>query len=116
MKEIKLLKKITSFIEKSIAFFNANLRKIIIYGIMGLLLFNFIFSDYGLVKIIKNHIAKNNLQTKIIKQEKLYDSLSSRIEKLKFDTLEIERISRETYGMVKQNENIYIYKEKKKDE
>ncbi len=113
---MKIIKKISRYIEKSIDFLNKNFRKILIYGAGGILLINFIFSDYGLIVMIKNYFTKKEVKAKIIKEDIMYDSLNTRINKLKFDTTEIERIARETYGMVKQNEKLYIYKEKKEDE
>lgn len=110
---MKFIKKISSIIEKIVIFTNKNLRKIIIYGIALFLFINFIFSDYGIIELISNNLKKKSIKTKIYQEEKHYDSLLKRVNELKYDTLEIERISRETYGMVKQNEKLYIYIEKK---
>lgn len=67
-----------------------------------------LFSDFGYLTTIEYHIKKNELQDKINISKKKNDSLKKRIEIITNDSMEIERIAREHYGLIKQNEEIYI--------
>ena len=71
------------------------------------------FSNYGVYKRIKLEIQKKGLYSKILKTQKIQDSLKYQIELLKNDKLEIERVAREKYGMVKPGENVYFIKKEK---
>jgi cell division protein DivIC len=51
---------------------------------------------------------KTELKEKISKAKKETDSLKHRIDELKTNELEIERVAREKYGMKKKGETIYI--------
>ncbi len=110
------MKKISYYIDFLIDFANQNLKKVVIAAIIIVLGVSFIFSDYGIIEIIKNKFTKTELRSKIALETKLSDSLSIRIRKLEYDTLEIERLARELYGMVKPNEKLFIYKYKTKEE
>ncbi len=71
-----------------------------------------VFSPSGLI----NRILLNNKQkelTKLINQEKLVqDSLVKSIDQLKNDTLEIERIAREKFGMKRPGERLFLVPKK----
>jgi cell division protein FtsB len=83
-------------------------RKFIILILIALLALSFvIFSDRGLIKRLSLINHRNELQTKIQDEMKIHDSLVKSIDKLQFDTIEIERIARENYGMIKPGERIY---------
>jgi len=85
------------------------------YALWVLLLasLNFIvFSDHGVLKRIKLESQKKELSQKIELEYKYKDSLNKVIKKLQNDTLEIERIAREKYGMVKPGEEVFIIKQK----
>ena len=83
----------------------------IIIVVLGLLM----FSSYGVIKSIK--LASTRLEKldelKELKMEN--DSLRKKIIQLKTDTLEIEKVAREKYGMIKPGEKIYI-KQKTSDD
>ena len=69
-----------------------------------------IFSDYGFIKRMSLEMKSTELQKEIISQKQITDSMQIAIDKLKNDTLEIERIAREKYGMSKKNEDVYYIK------
>jgi cell division protein FtsB len=56
---------------------------------------------------------KKNLQAEIYREIHIRDSLKNRIRLLKFDTLEIERIARIKYGLIKEGEVTYVFGKKK---
>jgi len=59
---------------------------------------------------------RSTLKENITGEKLINDSLKKRIEFLKTDSLEIERIAREYYGMTKPQEKLYIFKKRKNDE
>lgn len=71
-----------------------------------------VFSPSGLI----NRILLNNKQKELIKlinEEKLVqDSLLKIIDQLKNDTLEIERIAREKFGMKRPGEKLFLVPKK----
>lgn len=90
--------------------FLQNKNKIIIVGAFLLLLLFMFFSDYGFLKRIELEMKSADLEKEIILQQQTTDSIQGNINKLLNDTLEIERIARENYGMIKPNEKIYYIK------
>ena len=66
-----------------------------------------IFSDYGIIKRISLEMKSTKLQQEINSQKQITDSIQIAIDKLKNDTMEIEKIAREKYGMSKKNEDVY---------
>ncbi|MDR0926161.1 MAG: septum formation initiator family protein [Ignavibacteria bacterium] len=77
-------------------------------GVIVLLLL--LFSNYGLVKRFSLERQTNELQKEIAMYKQIEDSMQIKIAKLRNDTLEIERIAREKYGMQKPSEVIYYIK------
>jgi len=73
-----------------------------------------IFSDYGIIKRISLEMKTTELQKEISLQKQTTDSMQNVIDKLNNDTVEIEKIAREKYGMSKKNEDIYYIKPKNK--
>jgi cell division protein FtsB len=73
-----------------------------------------LFSDYGLIKRVSLETQVTDLEKELIQQQQITDSMNIAIKKLKLDTLEIERIAREKYGMTKPNEDIYYIKKDSK--
>ena len=71
------------------------------------------FSDYGVIKRLSLEMKSNELQKEIIQQRQITDSMQIALDRLKNDTVEIERIAREKYGMSKKNEDVYYIKPKK---
>lgn len=108
----------SKYIDKLTELISSNLKKVMIVTLAVVLLFTFVFSEYGIIRIVENKYSKNVVMGKIEKEKRKSDSLAARVKVLQYDTLEIERIARELYGMVKPSEKIYIYKSQKeiKDE
>jgi len=97
-----------NILKKIKTFYLNNKKKIIWFSILGCIVFLMLFSDFGYLTTIEYHIKKNELQDKINISKKKNDSLKKRIEIITNDSMEIERIAREHYGLIKQNEEIYI--------
>ena len=97
-----------SFINTLILFYKNNRGKIFKFFLLFVILFIFLFSEYGFIKRIELMINKRKLSSVIKKQNQLKDSLNNRIEILLRDSLEIEKIARLHYGMTKPAEQIYI--------
>jgi cell division protein FtsB len=92
-------------------------RKFIIISLIAVIAILFIlFSDRGLLKRISLNGQKSELQNKISRELEIHDSLTNSIDKLQYDTVEIERIAREYYGMIKPGEKIYSIIEEKDTE
>lgn len=91
---------------------NKKRRKLLIGGSLLLALLVFVlFSDHGVVKRISLESEKVNMIEEIRNEQRIRDSLNQRIEELRYDTTEIERVAREKYGMVKEGEKIYYIPE-----
>ena len=83
--------------------------KMILYLSVGIAAVLFaLFSSYGLIKRFQLEIQISDLNKQKHAQKKVVDSLAGAVERLEKDTLEIERIARENYGMVKKNEKVYF--------
>jgi cell division protein FtsB len=76
----------------------------------------FVFSSHGILTRLSLEMENSKVLDNITLELKLQDSLNKKINLLKNDVTEIERIAREHYGMVKQGEKIYFVKEKRKIE
>lgn len=89
-----------------------NKKKYILIAVVLLFTFYFIFSDYGLIKrfSLEMDLKSKNKELETCKTTK--DSLNKIIYKLQTDSLEIERIAREKYGMTKDNEEVYYIETK----
>jgi len=90
-------------------------KKVIIWVCFLLLLALFLlFSNYGILKRISVNNRQKELHVLIENQKVAIDSLSNEIKILMADSLEIERLARESYGMVKPGEKVF-YIQKAKD-
>lgn len=67
-----------------------------------------VFSDHGAYKRFQLEMTKRELKDKIDIEMKRKDTLNQRIKKLLTDTIEIERIAREKYGMIKPGEEVIV--------
>jgi len=86
-------------------------RRILSISIISVALFAFLlFSKYGLVTRFSLERKKSAYYTEISELSSYQDTLRNDIKKLQYDTLEIERIAREQYGMVKPGEKVFIIK------
>jgi len=70
----------------------------------------FMFSPYGIIKSIKLAHQRTESYKELLDMKKTNDSLRKKIIEIRTDTLEIERIAREKYGMIKPGEKVYIQK------
>lgn len=88
---------------------NAPQRRFIIIGVFvfTLIAIVILFSDYGLLNRLKLTMEIRNLKQQIEQQNKIRDSLLILINKLEKDSIEIEKVAREKYGMIKRNEEVY---------
>ncbi len=91
-------------------------RKALIVGIVIIIAGTFfLFSPYGIIKSLKLANQKNNSYKELLEMKNTNDSLRKKIIEIRTDTLEIERIAREKYGMIKQGEKVYIRKKINKE-
>lgn len=67
-----------------------------------------LFSGYGALTRSSLETDCNAIRTQIEAQQSTADSLHKYIKALLYDTIEIERIARERYGMIKPGEKVYI--------
>jgi cell division protein FtsB len=74
-----------------------------------------LFSNYGIVNTLKLQRNHKVLVTAIDSEKRAHDSLAKRLKLLKRDTLYIEQVAREKYGLVKTNEKVFIMKEKESE-
>ncbi len=97
-----------------LSFFNrlsedSKFRRRFTAGVLSLFMLIFlVFSDHGILKRIKLEVDNHSLQESINEQKRVNDSLGNRIRALQEDTLEIEKIAREKYGMVKPGETVIL--------
>jgi cell division protein FtsB len=100
------------FITNIVSFVKTNRKLLIRVGICIGVIYFLLFTDYGIMKTIDLLVEKNEITQKIEDANYVRDSLKKRIIQLSMDSLEIERIAREHYGLVKPGEYIYISSEK----
>lgn len=67
-----------------------------------------VFSKRGVVERYSLQRRKNSVVEEISRLKKQEDSLRTYIQVLEKDTFMVEKIARERYGMIKQNEKVYI--------
>ena len=84
-------------------------RRIIIGGILFATFLGFVlFTNHGLLKRIQLEYRELSIERQIERQHTITDSLLHHINILKTDTLEIERLARINYGMIKPGETVYF--------
>lgn len=67
-----------------------------------------LFSGYGAITRWGLEAECSTLRQQIDAEKNVADSLHRYAKALLYDTLEIERIARERYGMIKPHEEVYI--------
>lgn len=97
--------------------FKSTKRRFTIIGVSIILLLAAfaIFSNYGLLTRFNLEFERIKITKRIEEKLRLQDSLKNEISLRLNDTLTIERLAREKYGMLKRGEQIYYipkYKEK----
>lgn len=98
--------KVTAYIKKY-------KTKAAIISFSVLFLLYFLFYHHGIIKRISVEKELKMTYTELEANRKTTDSLKRIIFKLKTDSLEMERIARENYGMIKPQEEVYYIKHKK---
>jgi cell division protein FtsB len=89
-------------------------RRLIIGGALSATLLGFVlFTNHGLLKRLQLEMRQQSIDREIERQRLVTDSLLRHIRILETDTLEIERLARQNYGMVKPGEVVYFIEEKK---
>lgn len=85
--------------------------------VFSLLAIFFVFYKYGLLQRFVLEQKKEVVEADVTRAKFVEDSLRGYIKTLTYDTLEIEKIAREQYGMIRENEEvIYIkFTEEKSD-
>lgn len=88
-------------------FDNPRKRALIIASVLSVIFLIFIlFSDFGLFKRVKLKSEEKILTYELEKARAERDSLLKEIDKLKYDTIAIERVAREKYGLIKPHEEV----------
>lgn len=80
----------------------------IIFTIITIVVTFIIFSPSGIINRILLSKKQSELLELIREEEKIRDSLSKKIIDLQKDTLEIEKLAREKYGMKRPNDKIFL--------
>lgn len=89
-------------------------RRLIIGGALSATLLGFVlFTNHGVVKRIELEMRQKTIEREIVRQRIVTDSLLRHIRILETDTLEIERLARQNYGMIKPGEVVYFIEGKK---
>ena len=90
-----------------------HIRNIIYSVVIFIFVIYALFSSYGIVTTVTLQNKQKNLQKQINNYKIIADSLQEHIRLLKTDTLYIERVAREKYGLVKPNEKVFIIPQEK---
>ena len=92
-------------------------RHLVIGGvILFVIVIFFIFTDYGAINKISYLSKRSDLAEKSESLKSDIDSLRTLEKELITDTLSIERLAREKYGMIKPKEKVIFIKKKSEDE
>lgn len=92
-------------------------RHLVVGGvILFVILIFYLFTDYGAINKYSYITKESDLSEKVEKLRSEIDSLKKLEVQMKKDTLEIERLAREKYGMIKPGEKVIFIKKKKNDE
>jgi len=98
--------------EKEKLYKNPIKRHLIVGGvIISIVLVFYLFTDYGIISKYNYIIKRDNLKEKSEKLITEIDSIKTLTKQLHADTLEIERLAREKYGMIKPGEKVLFIKQ-----
>ncbi len=86
-------------------------RRLIVLAVALLVVSFGVFSNYGIVTRFRLESRRTQIQDTLASLHQVKDSLRQRSDKLRYDTVEIERLAREKYGMAKPHEEVYIVRE-----
>lgn len=103
--------------EKEKLYQNPIKRHFVVGGVLiCIILVFYLFTDYGIISKY-NYISKRNeLKDKSQRLITEIDSIKALTKQLKSDTLEMERLAREKYGMVKEGETVLFLKKSEDEE
>ncbi|MEJ5286000.1 MAG: hypothetical protein CH6_4127 [Candidatus Kapaibacterium sp.] len=90
-----------------------SVRFIFIFLSLIFIAYYLFFSDFGYLNKWKLEREKKILLNQIKEELERRDSLEMRIKLLESDSLEIEKVAREKYGLVKEGEEVYAITKKK---
>jgi len=86
-------------------------KRLLVIGILTVVVALFVlFSSYGVFTRLGLESDKGALNARIAAERRIEDSLRTEVHKLVSDTTEIERLARENYGYVRQDEDVFIIK------
>lgn len=92
-------------------------RHLVVGGvILFVIMIFFLFTDYGAINKYSYLSKESDLEERTEKLKTEIDSLKTLEKELKSDTLALERLAREKYGMIKQGEKVIFINKKSKDE
>ena len=100
---------------RRIGFFkNLNWRRALIRGgitvvIISILIYLFIFSKYGYLRMRELQRENADLEDRVTEVERKNEELETEIGRLEDDMEAVERLAREELGLVKEGETIYRF-------
>lgn len=88
-------------------------RRLLIGGLISLLLLGFVlFTNHGVIMRLRLESERQKFTKEIEQAQTRGDSLRKQVYILKTDTLEIERLARQNYGLIKPGEEVYFVEPK----
>ena len=93
---------------------NLNWRQIAVRGgitvvIAGILIYLFVFSKYGHLRMCELQEENDDLEGRVAEVERKNEELETEIGRLEDDMEVVERLAREELGLVKEGETIYRF-------
>ena len=88
-------------------------RRLLLMGIGVLAVMFGMCSDYGFITRLQLERRQGELNDSLQSSLKQIDSLSKDVYRLQYDTVQIERLAREKYGLSRPGEQVYIVKKSK---
>ncbi len=84
-------------------------RRLVLAGLLLVPVLAFlVFSSYGLGSRLRLEMEQADIHERIDAAQERRDSLETAIERLHSDTLYIERLARERFGMIRPGERVYL--------
>ena len=99
---------------------NLNWRRVAVRGgitvvVVGILVYLFVFSKYGYLRMRELQEENNDLEGRVADVERKNEELETEIGRLEDDMEAVERLAREELGLVKEGETIYRFIEVEKE-
>ncbi len=89
--------------------------KTLFWFLTAILLFNAFFGDMGIIEAVRQRRTAGRLQHDVIALRTANDALREEIERLKRDPFMIEAIARETLGLSRPGELIFLFQDSWRD-